>query len=547
MHATLAQQLRAHAPQGQLQADSRRVQAGDIFMAYPVATAPVTAAAELAAAHDGRAFIADAIARGASAVVFEAAGLAESLNTAAQHKLNHPTAKNFSLEHWPIHTASVKSFAVENLREHAGEIAAAFYGHPGAGLLSFAVTGTNGKTTCTFWLAQALAALNKKCALIGTLGAGFPGALHSTGYTTPDAVQLQQQLAQLREQGAQALAIEASSIGLDQARLKGLPIQVAVFTNLTRDHLDYHGSMAAYEAAKARLFAWPNLQGASINADDPAGQRLLHALAQLSAPQPKVVAWSLKQAPQATLCASNIRVLPRGMAFELHYQEAHQAQQQAALHLNVLGEYNVANWLACCGALLAAGFDFEAAVNVLREVQAVEGRLQLLGDNSSGKEALDRAPLVVVDYAHTPDALEQVLRALRPVAQVRGGKLVCVFGCGGNRDAGKRPQMAAVSAAGADLSVLTTDNPRDENPLHILEEIKTGLPSGANYWLEPERRAAIARVIEQAHNQDVIVLAGKGHERTQEIAGVLHPFYDPDVAQAALQLRALAKKVEATC
>ena len=490
----LIQQLRAHAPNGHLQADSRRVQAGDIFVAYSDA------------AHDGRTFIADAIARGASAVVLEA----------TQPDLKNSALINSALETLVTHAASVKSFAVENLQQQAGDIAAAFYGHPGAALLTVAVTGTNGKTTCTSWLAQALAALNKKCALIGTLGAGFPGALHSTGYTTPDAVQLQQRVAQLRSEGAQALAIEASSIGLDQGRLNGLSIHVAVFTNLTRDHLDYHGSM---------------------DADDPAGQRLLARSAHL----PKVVAWSLKQAPQATLWANHIRVLPRGMAFEVQYQQ-HQ-HHHATLHLNVMGEYNVANWLACCGALLAAGFSFDDTVSALRDVQAAEGRLQVVG----GEANTNTQTLVVVDYSHTPDALEQALRALRPVAQVRGGRLICVFGCGGNRDAGKRPQMAAVSAAFADFTVLTSDNPRDENPQHIIEQMQAGFPSGAAYAIEPDRGAAIARAINEANQNDVILLAGKGHERTQEIAGVQRPFYDPDVALAALQQRAASAKAEATC
>ncbi len=494
--------MRGVAPQGQLVADSRRVQPGDVFLAYPGDET------------DGRRYIADAVARGAAGVVFESEGYEWEIDAPVPHR------------------------AVLGLKPLAGPVASAFYGHPSDALASIAITGTNGKTTCAYWSALGMQAIGYRAALVGTLGAGMVDALTATGYTTPDAVQLQQRLALLRDQGADALAIEASSIGLDERRLLGMRFDVAVFTNLTRDHLDYHGSMEAYEASKAVLFDWPGLHGVVINIDDPAGQRYWQRVHQ----RPDIaalhcVAYSISGAFGATLRAENIAALATGTRFDVLY-----GAERRSVSIDVIGDYNVANWLACLGALLVlpsrAGLPpltLDGAIAALRSVRAADGRVQLLGGEG--------APLVVVDYAHTPDALEKILRALRPVAQARGGKLVSVFGCGGNRDKGKRPQMASLSAALADLSVLTSDNPRMEDPLAILADMRAGLPAGAVHWSEPDRRAAIQRAIREADAADVVLIAGKGHERTQETAGVREPFYDPDEARIALAKRAEA----ATC
>ena len=493
--------IRGCAPDARLVADSRRVRAGDVFIAYPGDTT------------DGRRYIADAVARGAVAVMYESAGHAWTLEPALPHR------------------------AVLGLREIAGPLAAAFYEHPTDGLTSIAVTGTNGKTTCAYWCALGMQALGLRAALIGTLGAGFVDALAATGYTTPDAVQLQQCLAELRSQGANALAIEASSIGLAERRMTGMRLDVAVFTNLTRDHLDFHGTMEAYEDAKAVLFDWPGLRGAVINIDDPAGSRLwtrVHQRPDVRAM--RCIAYTLVGAHDADLRAENIRTQASGTRFDVVY-----GGMRRTVVIATVGDYNVANWLACLGALLvlpvrdAQSIGLDDAIAALRDVRPAEGRVQMFGGGKS--------PLVVVDYAHTPDALAKVLNALKPAARARGGRLVCVFGCGGDRDRGKRPQMAATSAALADLSVLTSDNPRSEDPEAILAEMRAGLPAGCASWSETDRRLAIRRAIRDADVADVVLVAGKGHERTQEIAGVREPFYDPDEVRAALTLREEA----ATC
>ena len=481
--------LQSQSASAHLASDSRRVQPGDIFLAYP------------GDENDGRRFIADAIERGAVAVMFD----------------DHDFAV--------VPDCNVPYYALPQLKQQAGELAAAYYDYPSQAMTVLAVTGTNGKTTCAWWLAHALSHLGQRSALIGTLGSGFVDQLTPTGYTTPDAVLLQRQLHELRHQGAQALAIEASSIGLDQGRLNGLEIDVAIFTNLSRDHLDYHGSMPAYEAAKAALFAWPGLKGVSINRDDEAGQRLLARVQGLQ----HIISYSMLGDEQAQLRATQVQTQANGMSFEVHF-----SHQSRVVQLGVIGEYNVANWLACCGGLLAAGFEFNAVVNALAQVRAADGRLQSLGGQGE--------PLIVVDYAHTPDALEKVLKALKAVAQARGGELICVVGCGGNRDPGKRPQMAQVSVEYATYSIFTSDNPRYEDPQQILQQMLAGVASTRNVQTVPDRRQAIYMAVRQAREQDVILLAGKGHERSQEVAGEKQYFYDPDEAQQALLLRRQAEE-----
>jgi UDP-N-acetylmuramoyl-L-alanyl-D-glutamate--2,6-diaminopimelate ligase len=476
--------LQSQSESAPLASDSRRVQPGDIFLAYPGDEG------------DGRRYIPEALRRGAVAIMFE--------------------ARDFT----PASDWNVPSYALSDLKQQAGQLAAAYYGQPSQGMTVLAVTGTNGKTTCAWWLAQALARLGQRSALMGTLGGGFVDQLTPTGYTTPDAVLLQRQLHELRDQGAQALAIEASSIGLHQGRLNGLKIDVAIFTNLSRDHLDYHGTMQNYEAAKAALFAWPGLKGASINCDDEAGCRLLAQVQGLE----RVVSYSLLGHEQAQLRATQLQMQAHGIGFKVHF-----ADRQRTVSLAVIGEYNVANWLACCAGLLAAGFEFDAVVNALALVTAAPGRLQSLGGEGE--------PLIIVDYAHTPDALEKVLLALKPVARARGGKLICVVGCGGNRDPGKRPQMARVSVESAEHSIFTSDNPRYEDPQVILQQMLAGVAATASVQCVLDRRQAIRHAVRQAQSQDVILLAGKGHERTQEVAGHKQDFYDPDEAQQALALR----------
>jgi len=489
----------AHAgADGRLVSDSRQLRPGDIFIAFPGEHV------------DGRRFLAAVHEAGATGAIIEAKGA-------------EPTPPDL-----PV-------IAVPDLRRHSGELAAQFYGHPNARMETHAITGTNGKTTSALWLAGALAHLGRRAAMVGTLGVGMVGAdaldFGATGYTTPDAIQLQSRLADLRAAGANALAIEATSIGLEQHRLDGLRIDVAVFTNLTHDHLDYHGSLAHYEAAKHALFRWPGLRAAVINIDDPAGARFVRVVRERDDTAAVRLLRTSCCEPGAELYAHAIEPRPTGMAFDLAYAGAIHR-----IELGVPGLYNVHNWLGCAGALLAAGHPVDAVLAALRAVRPAPGRMQMIGG------ALDRdgrgEPLVVVDYAHTPDALEQVLVALRPIAQVRGGRLVALFGCGGDRDATKRPVMARIGAQSADAVWLTSDNPRGEAPEAILAAMAVGVTVGAHVRIEPDRARAIADAVASLDSRDVLLVAGKGHERYQEVRGVKHAFFDPDHVAAALARRA---------
>ncbi|MDQ7969978.1 MAG: UDP-N-acetylmuramoyl-L-alanyl-D-glutamate--2,6-diaminopimelate ligase [Oxalicibacterium faecigallinarum] len=491
--------LRQHAPKAQLTADSRKVQAGDVFVAYPNDEA------------DGRAYIGDAVERGAIAILLEADGGADF--TAA--------------------IAGLPSLPVAHLKSQVGEIAAAWYAHPDRAMLTVAVTGTNGKTSCSQWLGSALSRLGRPTAVIGTLGTGIyrdgtAGTFTVTGYTTPDAVQLQRALAELGKHGATALAIEASSIGLHQQRMAGMHVDIALFTNFTRDHLDYHGDMQAYEEAKTQLFDWPGLKHAVINVDDAMGERLIARL-RSTRPEIAVTAYSIGGHvlhDVATLQATDVRSSQSGTAFHLHF-----GAERAQVKTQLVGDFNVSNVLGIIGVLLAQGAAWREAIAAVEALTAVPGRMQQLG----GIEA----PLVVIDYAHTPDALKKALASLRLVAEERHGKLWCVFGCGGDRDPGKRPQMGAVAMV-ADHVIVTTDNPRYEEPESIIAQIVAGIDkTHADMHVIEDRATAILWACRNATRQDVILLAGKGHENCQEIKGRKLPFLDADHAALALSSRAM--------
>ena len=391
-----------------------------------------------------------------------------------------------------------------------------------------AVTGTNGKTSSTWWLAQALSNLEQAsqipCGVIGTLGVGVPPHVVSTGLTTPDPVALQAALAVFRTQGLKACAIEASSIGIEEHRLDGTQIHTAVFTNLTQDHLDYHGDMATYGRAKAKLFAWTGLRAAVINVDDVFGAELAR---ELSVTRPALDLWTVsmhvKQGQPARLQAQAIRYLGAGVAFTVV-----EAGRHVPVTTRLIGAYNVANVLGVLATLRALGVDLAAAAQVCSGLTPVPGRMECV--QVTGK------PLVAVDYAHTPDALAQALQALKPLAAARGGKLWCVFGCGGDRDTTKRPLMGAVAAAGADRVVVTSDNPRSEEPDAIIGQILLGLTGVKGVMTEPDRAAAIALALQLAKPLDVVLVAGKGHEDYQEIGGVRRPFSDIAVVRAMLGL-----------
>lgn len=489
--------LRAHAqPHADLCADTRALKPGDVFMAYAVEGA------------DNRPFIANAMECGAAAVLYQPEGF-------------------FSADK----VDATRALAVPALDVLAGEIASGWYGDPSDDMLVIGITGTNGKTSCSQWIAAALGASGTRCAMIGTLGSGLPGQLVQTGFTTPDAPQLQRSLAQLKKAGAQAVAMEVSSHALHQDRANGTAFDIAVFTNLTQDHLDYHHTLAAYEAAKARLFAWPGLRCAVINADDAAGRRLLAK----TRGHMRTIAYGLGSEAQTLaanaddwLSAANVRVTAMGTAFHLQTS----AWGEADVQVQTLGLFNVSNLLGVLGALLAAGMPFTRALAELAKLEAVNGRMQRLGGRLDHKE-----PLVVIDYAHTPDALEKTLDALRPIATARSGALVCVFGCGGDRDATKRPLMGAIAERCADKVVVTSDNPRSEAPGTIIDQIVGGMREANRVCRIENRARAILQAVRGAAREDVVLLAGKGHEMTQEIMGKKREFSDQEHARLALAAR----------
>ena len=389
-----------------------------------------------------------------------------------------------------------------------------------------AITGTNGKTSTAWWLAQALSRLQRKCGVVGTLGIGQPGAMVANGLTTPDPVLLQQQLRCFVDQGFSACALEASSIGLEEGRLEATRLQVAVFTNFTQDHLDYHASMQDYWQAKKRLFSWPGLQSAVINIDDARG---LELSAELEGGPLDV--WTVSCVGPARLQAQAIEHSVQGLRFEVV-----EGSQSHSLSTAMVGQYNVSNLLGVLASLRALKVSLSDAVKACFDLLPVPGRTETLTQQD--------APLVVIDYAHTPDALEKVLVALKPVAQGRGGRLWCVFGCGGDRDPGKRPLMAAAAERHADQLVLTSDNPRGESALAIIEQMLPGLSRAQAAKVLPDRHAAIAHALQLAQPQDVVLLAGKGHENYQEIKGVKFAFSDREQAQTALDARAVRCTVE---
>ncbi|WP_248320546.1 UDP-N-acetylmuramoyl-L-alanyl-D-glutamate--2,6-diaminopimelate ligase [Caballeronia sp. Sq4a] len=492
------QWLRAHArPEAHLHADTRSLKSGDVFLAYAVDGA------------DNRPYLDAALGAGAAAALYQPENFA-----------GKPDAS--------------KALAVPALNELAGPIASAWYGEPSASMLTVGVTGTNGKTSCSQWIATALTALGRPCAIIGTLGIGMPGKLASTGFTTPDAPQLQRSLAQLKAQGAEAVAMEVSSHALHQGRVNGTDFDIAIFTNLTQDHLDYHGTFEAYEAAKARLFAWPSLKTAIVNRDDAAGQRLIESLRGKVRTIAYAVDMPADAAPSAdaVLLASRVRATATGTAFHLSSDWG-----EAEVEVNTLGTFNVSNLLAVLGVLLEVGVPFDAALARISKLESVNGRMERLGGRLQNDE-----PLVVIDYAHTPDALEKTLAALRPIAAARGGELVCMFGCGGDRDATKRPLMGEIAERLADQVVITSDNPRSEDPLAIIDQIAAGMKDASKARRIEDRASAILQALRSAAREDVVLLAGKGHEATQEIMGKKRAFSDQDHARLALAARATQQR-----
>ncbi len=499
---------RLHSPQdaaqwlrglvrGALHTDSRRVGAGDGFIAWP------------GDVRDGRQFVASALKQGATACVVEHAG-----------------SENFA---WDEGSAIA---TYDGLKAASGLIAAAYYEQPSQALDVVAITGTNGKTSSAWWLAHALQNAGKRCAIVGTLGVGEVGHLEVTGMTTPDPVLLQSRMHDMVNVGVKACAIEASSIGLAEHRLDGTQVRVAMFTNFTQDHLDYHGSMESYWQAKLALFSWAGLQAAVINVDDVKGTALAAQLqARTQAPSVWTVSCDAALSAQSHQRTSTQHIVARhiqhgttGLCFEVA-----EGNEVHALQTHLVGHYNVSNVLGVIACLRALGYGLADAVQACRVLPAVPGRMQTVGEAGE--------PLVVIDYAHTPDAVAQAVQALLPLAKSRGGELTCVLGCGGDRDAAKRPLMAAAAEQHAQHVVLTSDNPRSEDPQMILNQMLSGLQNAANAIVITDRAQAIAQTVQDAREQDVVLVAGKGHEDYQEIAGVKHPFSDVTHAKQALQAR----------
>ncbi|PZQ16364.1 MAG: UDP-N-acetylmuramoyl-L-alanyl-D-glutamate--2,6-diaminopimelate ligase [Rhodanobacter denitrificans] len=468
---------------GGLNQDSRRIAPGEAFVALRGARA------------HGLAHAPRALERGAAAILAE---------------LPLPSDA-------PAVPATVPLIGIEDLRGRLGAIAARYYGEPSQALRVIGVTGTNGKTSTVQLLAQALTHLGRRAATIGTLGAGLHGAIEPGEHTTPDAIAVQRLLAEFRDAGATDVAMEVSSHALVQGRVNAVAFRVAVFTNLTRDHLDYHGDMAAYGAAKAGLFRFPGLAAAVLNLNDAFGAALA---AQLPESLPRVT-YGLDD-PRADVRADAIAASVEGLAFDLHTPWG-----AGPVRTRLLGGFNVANLLAVVACLGIGGVAFDDIVAALAELEPVPGRMSRLGGHGD-------VPLLVVDYAHTPDALEKALTTLRAHC---AGELVCVFGCGGERDAGKRPQMAAIAESLADRVVVTDDNPRGEDGDAIVADILAGFVAPGRVTVQRDRARAIAEAVRGARAGDVVLIAGKGHEPYQEIGGVRHPFDDRHVARAALEAR----------
>lgn len=462
------------APISGITSDSRLVEPGSLFIAYPGETS------------DGRDYIADAIKNGAVAVVWEENGF------------------NWNPK-WDI-----KNIAIPHLKLQAGHIASQFYKKPSANMLAIGVTGTNGKTSVTHWIAQAFNHLDQAATVVGTLGNGFLNALEPTQNTTPGPIELQKMLARYVSRDAKVVAMEVSSHGLDQGRLNGTEFDVAVFTNLTRDHLDYHRTMAAYEDAKRKLFAWRSLKASVINHDDLFGKVLAEELNE-----------EFKHVLTYGMHSGEVRA--NNVVYHDSYFTAHVTTPygDADIKVKLIGEFNVYNTLAVLATLLVSEVSFEDAIFAISQLKPVSGRMQIVGGG--------KLPTVVVDYAHTPDALEKVLSTLRTLTK---SKLICVFGCGGDRDAGKRAEMGRVVDQLADVAVVTTDNPRSEDPQHIIQAVLAGM--GTQYIVEEDRAKAISIAILSANPEDVVLIAGKGHEDYQEIKGVKHYFSDMQEAELVL-------------
>jgi len=508
----IVSELRARVQRSaHLCADTRLLHQGDVFVAYPVGSGNSIT--------DNRVHIPAALNAGAGVVLYEDAAWEED---------KFPEVRE--------HLGDERCIPIRGLAEMVGELASLWYGEPSQKLNVIGVTGTNGKTTVSHWIAQAFSQI-EATAVIGTLGVGPIGKsvhLESTGFTTPDAPRVHRILADFINQHTKTVSMEVSSHALDQGRVSGVRFKTAVFTNLTQDHLDYHGDMQSYAYAKRRLFDWPELHHAVIHIDDQIGRGWLDTLVG----QNHLRVWvygtqaAFDQLPDriknhcTSVLVDQMHANAQGMTFTCKF-----ADQSYEIALACIGEFNVKNALAVLCVLLAHGVDMKKALHLISGLKAVPGRMEMVNHESGNH------PLMVVDFAHTPDALQKSLEALREIANVRGGKLVCIFGCGGNRDVTKRPQMGEIASRFADHVVITSDNPRFEDPEAIMDQIHAGVPSSCRSKVTryADRATAILMSVRQSLKQDVVLVAGKGHESTQEIAGKKIPFSDVDHVRLAIR------------
>lgn len=499
----LAQHVSAQA---HLTSDTRKLKAGDVMLAYPVGNTHQIS--------DSRIYISQALNLGAALVLYEPNGLTKEQIEVCKDPRCVP---------------------VIDLAQKAGSIAANWYQNPSRLMRVIGITGTNGKTTVSQWVANALNDSKQPSAVVGTLGAGLLNQIKPTGFTTPDAASLQSLLKEIKDQGAVSVAMEVSSHALDQGRINDVEFDTVVITNLSQDHLDYHGTMSEYAAAKKKIINLPGIKHVVINADDAFGQECLQDLANRVA-NTNITVWAYATQAEKLLAlpcfanksykkvlASDIHLMNQGMTFNLNVS----GEDLGLVQTNFVGTFNVSNALAVFACMVAGGKSCDQAKEIVAQLKPVKGRMELVSQSPS-------APMAIVDFAHTPDALEQVLKTLQVMARERNGQLWCVFGCGGDRDASKRPMMGRIAERYADQVMITSDNPRSENPEQIIAEILGGFENPARAQVNPDRATAILQTVRQAKAKDIVLVAGKGHEETQEIAGKRHPFSDQMHLQLAM-------------
>jgi len=489
-----------------LSLDSRAINPGDLFCAC--AGSEVQIENQNINCSHGIAYAGQAINKGAVAVLWE------------------PTDDVCEM---PKYCQEIPLYKVEGLHQKIGGLAAEFYNDPSRELQVIGVTGTNGKTSVTHFIAQILTEQGSSCGLIGTLGNGLYRTTISSSHTTPDAISLQKLLKGMQEEKAKSVAIEVSSHALHQYRVADVKFDIAVFTNLTRDHLDYHGSLENYANEKEKLFTLPSVKAVIINQDDSYAAKMV---SHVNREQAKIIAFSTRiEADDASIPSSledvdeliysrNIQYHSYGSNFDLCI-----AKEAVKVKLPLVGNFNISNALATAGVLYVLGYKPERIAKALESLKTVPGRMEIITNNSN------KNIQVIVDYAHTPDALKQSLSSLKSHC---ANKLWCVFGCGGNRDTGKRAEMAKISEIFADKTIITSDNPRDEDPITIIQDIEKGMTINSDYVIEADRTKAIKMAINLAQENDIILIAGKGDESYQEIKGLRHDYSDRDVCQELL-------------